>query len=153
MRRIDTAYNNQGLAYLLTSYADTAGTTIVNQVENVYPGRAGTVNPRRRFIPFSKFLPPQAAHHSSAPIRAICGPPSPDPFVSPGRAGMVNSPVPPVPRLPSWLSPPYPAYHCMWKLPTITSPPTPLPKAQHPQPTTRNPRPSPTTQSPPRRHK
>jgi hypothetical protein len=36
--RIDTAYNNQGLAYLLTSYADTAGTQIVNQVENVYPG-------------------------------------------------------------------------------------------------------------------
>ena len=36
--RIDTAYNNQGLAYLLTSYADTAGTQIVNQVENVYNG-------------------------------------------------------------------------------------------------------------------
>ena len=54
----------------MISYADTAGTTIVNQVENVYPGSAGTVNPSRRFIPFSKFLPPQAAHHSSAPIRA-----------------------------------------------------------------------------------
>ncbi len=38
--RIDTAYNNQGLAYLLASYADTAGTQIVNQVENVYPGAA-----------------------------------------------------------------------------------------------------------------
>ena len=36
--RIDTAYNNQGLAYLLTSYADTAGTQIVNQVENAYNG-------------------------------------------------------------------------------------------------------------------
>jgi hypothetical protein len=38
VRRIDTAYNNQGLAYLLTSYADTAGTQIVNQVENIYNG-------------------------------------------------------------------------------------------------------------------
>ena len=36
--RIGTAYNNQGLPYLLTSYADTAGTQIVNQVENVYNG-------------------------------------------------------------------------------------------------------------------
>ena len=38
VRRIDTAYNNQGLAYLFTSYADTAGTQIVNQVENIYNG-------------------------------------------------------------------------------------------------------------------
>ena len=38
VQRIDTAYNNQGLAYLLTSYADTAGTQIVNQVENLYNG-------------------------------------------------------------------------------------------------------------------
>ena len=38
VRRIDTAYNNQGLAYLYTSYADTAGTQIVNQVENIYTG-------------------------------------------------------------------------------------------------------------------
>jgi RHS repeat-associated protein len=38
VQRIDTAYNNQGLAYLLTSYADTAGTQIVNQVENIYNG-------------------------------------------------------------------------------------------------------------------
>ncbi len=38
VRRIDTAYNNQGLAYLYTSYADTAGTQIVNQVENIYNG-------------------------------------------------------------------------------------------------------------------
>ena len=29
---------NQGLPYLLTSYADTAGTTIANQVENIYNG-------------------------------------------------------------------------------------------------------------------
>ncbi|NNM85249.1 MAG: RHS repeat-associated core domain-containing protein [Phycisphaerales bacterium] len=36
--RIDTAYNSQGLPYLLTSYADTAGTQIVNQVENIYNG-------------------------------------------------------------------------------------------------------------------
>ncbi len=41
VRRIDTAYNSQGLPYLLTSYADTGGTTIVNQVENIYnPGAA-----------------------------------------------------------------------------------------------------------------
>ncbi|MGC9261307.1 MAG: RHS repeat-associated core domain-containing protein [Phycisphaerae bacterium] len=38
VRRIDTTYNAQGLAYLLTSYADTAGTQIVNQVENIYTG-------------------------------------------------------------------------------------------------------------------
>ena len=36
----ETYYNAQGLAYLYTSYADTAGTQIVNQVENVYPGDA-----------------------------------------------------------------------------------------------------------------
>ena len=38
VRRIDTAYDTQGNAYLTTSYADTAGTTIVNQVEDVYNG-------------------------------------------------------------------------------------------------------------------
>ncbi len=38
VRRIDTTYNAQGLAYQLTSYADTAGTQIVNQVENIYNG-------------------------------------------------------------------------------------------------------------------
>ena len=44
--QIDTAYNNQGLASLLTSYADTGGTTIVNQVENVYnPGAAAHTRP------------------------------------------------------------------------------------------------------------
>ncbi len=44
--RIDTAYNSQGLAYLLTSYADTAGTQIVNQVENIYnPGDAAHMRP------------------------------------------------------------------------------------------------------------
>src|SRR5262249_6199720 len=31
VRRIDTAYDGQGNAYLFTSYSDTAGTTIVNQ--------------------------------------------------------------------------------------------------------------------------
>ncbi len=30
VRRIDTAYNNQGLAYLLTSYADTAGRLVTD---------------------------------------------------------------------------------------------------------------------------
>jgi len=40
VRRIDTAYDSQGNAYLLTSFADTAGTTLVNQVENVYNGLA-----------------------------------------------------------------------------------------------------------------
>ena len=33
------------MAYLLTSYADTAGTTSVNQVENVYPGAAAHTRP------------------------------------------------------------------------------------------------------------
>ena len=38
---IDTACNNQGLPYLCVSYAETAGTRIVNQVGNVYkPGAA-----------------------------------------------------------------------------------------------------------------
>ena len=38
VRRIDTAYDSQGNPYLFTSYADTAGTTVVNQVEDVYNG-------------------------------------------------------------------------------------------------------------------
>jgi RHS repeat-associated protein len=38
IRRIDTAYDSQGNPYLFTSYADTAGTQIVNQVEDVYNG-------------------------------------------------------------------------------------------------------------------
>ncbi len=38
IRRIDTAYDSQGNPYLYTSYADPAGTTIVNQVEDVYNG-------------------------------------------------------------------------------------------------------------------
>ena len=46
--RMDTAYNNQGLAYLLTSYADTAGTQIVNQVINIYNGAAAQPRPPSR---------------------------------------------------------------------------------------------------------
>jgi RHS repeat-associated protein len=38
VRRIDTTYDSQGNAYLFTSYADTAGTTIVNQVMQTYNG-------------------------------------------------------------------------------------------------------------------
>jgi RHS repeat-associated protein len=38
VRRLDTAYDTQGNPYLYTSYADTAGTTIVNQVEQTYNG-------------------------------------------------------------------------------------------------------------------
>jgi RHS repeat-associated protein len=38
IRRIDMAYDGQGNAYLYTSYADTAGTQIANQVEQVYDG-------------------------------------------------------------------------------------------------------------------
>ena len=38
VRRIDTAYDQQGNAYLFTSYADTAGTEIVNQVEDLFNG-------------------------------------------------------------------------------------------------------------------
>jgi RHS repeat-associated protein len=36
--RLDTAYDQQGNPYLYTSYADTAGTQVVNQVEDVYNG-------------------------------------------------------------------------------------------------------------------
>jgi RHS repeat-associated protein len=36
--RLDTAYDQQGNPYLFTSYADTAGTAIANQVEDVYNG-------------------------------------------------------------------------------------------------------------------
>lgn len=38
VRRIDTTYDSQGNAYLFTSYADTAGTSIVNQVEDIFNG-------------------------------------------------------------------------------------------------------------------
>jgi RHS repeat-associated protein len=38
VRRIDTAYDTQGNSYLFTSYADTAGTTIVNQVQRKFNG-------------------------------------------------------------------------------------------------------------------
>jgi RHS repeat-associated protein len=38
VRRIDTAYDSQGNPYLFTSYADTAGTTVVNQVLQTYNG-------------------------------------------------------------------------------------------------------------------
>ena len=38
VRRIDTAYNALGLPYLFTSYSNTSGTTIVNQVEDVFNG-------------------------------------------------------------------------------------------------------------------
>ena len=36
--RLDTAYDEQGNPYLFTSYADTAGTIVVNQVEDLYNG-------------------------------------------------------------------------------------------------------------------
>jgi RHS repeat-associated protein len=38
VRRIDTAYDTQGNPYLITSYADTGGATIVNQVQRAYNG-------------------------------------------------------------------------------------------------------------------
>jgi RHS repeat-associated protein len=38
VQRIDTAYDTQGNAYLLTSYSTPAGTTIVNQVERAFNG-------------------------------------------------------------------------------------------------------------------
>jgi RHS repeat-associated protein len=38
VRRIDTAYDGQRNAYLFTSYSDTAGTTIVNQVQRKFNG-------------------------------------------------------------------------------------------------------------------
>jgi RHS repeat-associated protein len=38
VRRIDTAYDGQGNAYLFTSYSDTGGTTIVNQVQRKFNG-------------------------------------------------------------------------------------------------------------------
>ena len=38
VRRIDTAFDTAGRAFLFTSYADTAGTTIVNQVQREYNG-------------------------------------------------------------------------------------------------------------------
>ena len=38
VRRIDTAYDQQGNPYLFTSYADTAGTQVVNQVERLFNG-------------------------------------------------------------------------------------------------------------------
>jgi YD repeat-containing protein len=38
VRRIDTAYDGQGNAYLFTSYSDTAGTNVVNQVQRKFNG-------------------------------------------------------------------------------------------------------------------
>jgi RHS repeat-associated protein len=38
VRRIDTAYDGQGNAYLVTSYSTTGGGTVVNQVERLYNG-------------------------------------------------------------------------------------------------------------------
>src|SRR5262249_11348436 len=38
VRRLDTAYDGQGNAYLFTSYSDTAGTTTVNQVQRTFNG-------------------------------------------------------------------------------------------------------------------
>ena len=38
VRRIDTAYDTQGNAYLMTSYDAASGGSIVNQVEDVYNG-------------------------------------------------------------------------------------------------------------------
>jgi RHS repeat-associated protein len=38
VRRIDTAYDTQGNPYLVTSYSDTGGSTIVNQVQRAYNG-------------------------------------------------------------------------------------------------------------------
>src|SRR5262249_25968610 len=40
VRRIDTAYDTQGNAYLLTNYADTGGATIANQVQRAFNGLA-----------------------------------------------------------------------------------------------------------------
>jgi RHS repeat-associated protein len=44
VRRIDTAYDTQGNPYLFTSYADTAGTTIVNQVQDSFNGLGQLTN-------------------------------------------------------------------------------------------------------------
>jgi RHS repeat-associated protein len=38
VRRIDTAYDTQGNPYLVTSYSDTGGSTIVNQVQRAFNG-------------------------------------------------------------------------------------------------------------------
>ncbi len=47
--RIDTAYNPGAPGpYLLTSYADTAGTQIANQVVNIYNGAAAQPRPPSR---------------------------------------------------------------------------------------------------------
>jgi hypothetical protein len=61
--RIDTAYDTQGNAYFFTSYSDTAGTTIVNQVQRAFNGLgqmtqelqsySGPVNTCRSQIPAS----------------------------------------------------------------------------------------------------
>ncbi len=38
VRRITTNYEIRGLVNQITSYADTAGTTVVNQIQNAYNG-------------------------------------------------------------------------------------------------------------------
>jgi hypothetical protein len=44
VRRIDTAYDSQGNPYLFTSYADTVGTTVVNQVQDTFNGLGQLTN-------------------------------------------------------------------------------------------------------------
>jgi RHS repeat-associated protein len=44
VRRLDTAYDSQGTPHLFTSYADTAGTTIVNQVQDTFNGLGQLTN-------------------------------------------------------------------------------------------------------------
>ncbi|MGH9205538.1 MAG: hypothetical protein ACRD1G_03105, partial [Acidimicrobiales bacterium] len=44
IRRIDTSYDGQGNVFLTTSYSSTAGTTIVNQVEDLYNGYGQLTN-------------------------------------------------------------------------------------------------------------
>ena len=39
VRRIETAYDGQGNAYLITSYTATSGGTVVNQVQREFNGR------------------------------------------------------------------------------------------------------------------
>jgi YD repeat-containing protein len=44
VQRLDTAYDTGGRAYLFTSYADTAGNTVVNQVQRAFNGLGQLTN-------------------------------------------------------------------------------------------------------------
>jgi YD repeat-containing protein len=82
VRRIDTTYDSAGNPYLYTSYSDTAGTNVVNQVRQVYNGfgqvtqefqsHGGPVNPAT--TPSVKYAYVEGANADSSRLKSITYP-------------------------------------------------------------------------------